>query len=333
MYLAFFKHPLLAVRRHLTSLIGAGCLVLAITVPSLAAHPELMKTTYCYKRVGDLNIHADVYVSPRAGVSPVLLWIHGGALIMGSRTGLHPDQARLYLDAGYTVVAIDYRLAPQAKLAAILEDLEDGYRWVRTEGPKLWPMDPDRVAVVGHSAGGYLTLMSGFRLTPRPKALVAFYGYGDIASEWYSRPDPFYLRQPRVGRAAAERAVGMGLVAEDAENHRAPFYLYTRQEGCWPQEVAGHDPDREPRAFDRYCPLRNVSPEYPPTVLLHGDDDTDVPFAQSEQMAAAFLRNGVSYEFVRMSGRGHGFDGAMGDPVVLEAFSRAIAFLNARLQP
>ena len=54
-----------------------------------------------------------------------------------------------------------------------------------------------------HSAGGYLTLMAGFCLKPRPQALVAFYGYGDIAGPWYSRPDPFYSRQPAVSKDAA----------------------------------------------------------------------------------------------------------------------------------
>jgi len=54
-----------------------------------------------------------------------------------------------------------------------------------------------------------------------------------------------------------------------------------RQNGLWPKEVAGFDPDKEPRAFDRFCPIRNVTKDYPPTLLLHGDNDTDVPHQQS----------------------------------------------------
>lgn len=299
---------------------------------TLEAH-ELVKTTHTYKTVGAVAIRADVYRATVAGVRPAILWIHGGALIMGSRAGLHPDQAKRYLDAGYTIIAIDYRLAPQVKLAQILTDLEDAYRWVRAEGPTRWGIDPDRIAVMGHSAGGYLSLTAGFLLRPRPAAIVAFYGYGDIASEWYSRPDPFYRRQPLVTREAAVASIGDQVVSEDFDNHRSRFYLYTRQQGLWPLEVAGHDPDREPRAFDRFCPLRHVTPDYPPTVLLHGDDDTDVPFAQSVLMAEAFQRERVPHDFIRMAGRGHGFDGAMGDPVVIGAFDRTIAFLNARLRP
>ena len=292
---------------------------------------EVVRSTYTYKTIGDLRIRADVYRKPEAVGSPVILWIHGGALIMGNRRGVNAAQVQQYLDAGYTIVSIDYRLAPQAKLNQILEDLADAYRWVRTDGPALFRIDPNRIAVVGHSAGGYLTLMAGFRLEPRPAALVSFYGYGDIAGAWYSRPDPFYRRQPAVTKEEADRAVGTRVISEDQGGNRGRFYLYTRQQGLWPAEVVGHDPDREPRAFDPLCPLRNVTKEYPPTMLLHGDTDTDVPFEQSALMAKELARHGVPYEFVALPGRGHGFDGAMSDPAVAATFDRVLAFLRKHL--
>src|SRR5690349_8033925 len=91
------------------------------------------KQTYVYKTVGDCKIHADVYRRMDDEVRPTILWIHGGALIMGSRGQLAPDQVERYLQAGYTIVAIDYRLAPETKLPAIIEDLQDAYRWVRDQ--------------------------------------------------------------------------------------------------------------------------------------------------------------------------------------------------------
>ena len=59
------------------------------------------------------------------------------------------------------------------------------------------------------------------------------------------------------------------------------------------------DPDREPRLFDPFCPLRNVTKEYPPTLLLHGDNDTDVPFEQSVLMAKELERHGILHELIR----------------------------------
>ena len=308
-------------------------LILSVAGPQPLDAQEIVRSTYTYKTVGDLRIRADVYRKPGDLARPAIFWIHGGALIMGSRRGPLAAQAERYLDAGYTIISIDYRLAPQAKVNQILEDLEDAYRWVRGEGPKLFRIDPNRIAVVGHSAGGYLALTAGFRLKPRPTAIVSFYGYGDIAGEWYSRPDPFYNREPPVPKEEAYKAVGTQLISDDLGTNRGRFYLYTRQQGLWPLEVAGHDPDKEPRAFDSLCPVRNVTKDYPPTLLLHGDQDTDVPFDQSVLMAKEFERQGVQHEFIRMAGRGHGFDGAMWDPVITATFDRVLTFLQKQLKP
>ena len=121
------------------------------------------------------------------------------------------------------------------------------------------------------------------------------------------------------------------MAVSDADN-RERFYLYCRQQGLWPDLVAGIDPRKHPRAFDPFCPLRNVTRDYPPTMLLHGDKDTDVPFAQSELMAKELERNGVEHEFVRIPGGGHGFDHEAGNPQTVDAFNRVIAFLEKHLR-
>ena len=186
---------------------------------------------------------------------------------------------------------------------------------------------------MGGSAGGYLTLMLGFCVEPRPSALVAFYGYGDIVGPWYSRPDPYYCRQPLVSQEEAHRAVGQRVISEcrgqEAEE-RGRFYLYCRQQGIWPREVSGHDPESEPDFFHQYCPVRNVDRGYPPTLLLHGDRDTDVPYEQSVLMADALSRAGVAHELVTIPDGDHGFDASRDRPAA-GALARVLAFLRARL--
>src|SRR5262249_36915880 len=155
-----------------------------MSITTAAGAKDAAPKTYVYKTVNGLNIQADVYRLPGDDVRPVIVWIHGGALISGQRDGFRADQRERYLKAGYVAGPIDYRLAPETKLKGIIEDVQDAFQWVRGKGPDLFKINPRQVAVVGHSAGGYLTLMAGFATLPRPQALVAFYGYGDITNEW-----------------------------------------------------------------------------------------------------------------------------------------------------
>jgi acetyl esterase/lipase len=272
--------------------------------------------TCAYKTVGGDAIQADVYRPESAAApTPALVFIHGGCLMYGSREGIHPKQLEMYRRAGYAVVSIDYRLAPETKLPQIIDDLRDAFAWVAEAGPERFDIDPERIAVVGHSAGGYLALMAGVCAAPRPRAVVSFYGYGDIVGDWYAKPDPFYCQEPRVS-------------AEEAARNRGRLYLYYRQNGLWPREVGGRDPATEPDFFVPYCPAHNVTVDYPPTILLHGDQDTDVPYEQSVQMAAALAVRGVEHELVTMAGYGHGFDGQSDDPAVQAAFQRVLTFLD-----
>ena len=198
---------------------AAAAVAVSIAVRrSPGAEPQPIPKTYIYKTAGGCQVKADVYGSDATLRKPAILWIHGGALIFGSRES--PPQW-LNPDGRYIVVSIDYRLAPETKLAAIVEDLQDAYRWVREEGPGSFRMDPERVAVAGQSAGGYLTLMTGFSVSPVPRALLSLSGYGDITLPWYSRPDPFYLRQPLVSKEEAYQSVGTACVSSPP-TRRAP---------------------------------------------------------------------------------------------------------------
>jgi acetyl esterase/lipase len=232
-------------------------------------------------------------------------------------------------------VSIDYRLAPETKLPAILDDLRDSQRWIREHARSELQVDPDRLAVVGHSAGGYLALASGYLFDPLPRAIVSFYGYGYIAGDWYAKPDPHYRKQPLVSREAALSAVGSATISNGAGlGGRGQFYLYCRQNGLWPKEVVGLDPAADPGAFDRYCPVRNVTAGYPPTILLHGDQDTDVPHDQSAQMARELERKKIEHKLVTLEGRGHGFDSRiLTDKSASDAFDVALRFLESHTRP
>jgi len=110
------------------------------------------------------------------------------------------------------------------------------------------------------------------------------------------------------------------------------FYIYCRQNGLWPKEVAGFDALKDRKKLIAYSPDRLVKPGYPPTLLLHGDRDTDVPFQLSEQMAAALQHQHIEHSLYRMSGFNHLFDvfpnglPPAGKPIGLQNPQAAAAF-------
>ena len=308
----------------------AGGAIAAVSARRAASQTPTPQTE-TYKTVDGLDIKADIYGAGAGAKRPAVVWIHGGALIMGSRRGVPRLLRERLLGYGYAIVSIDYRLAPETKLPGIIEDLRDAFRWVREQGPRRFGIDPERIATAGGSAGGYLTLMSGFAVTPRPRALASFYGYGDLTTPWYAQPDDFYRRQPLVSKEEAERSVGSTALAEPPDkNQRGQFYLYCRQQGIWPNRVAGHDARQESKWFDPYCPIRHVTAQYPPTILIHGTADTDVPYDESRNMAARLKQAGVQHEFLTIQGAGHGLSGATPQEVE-NANARAAEFLQAHL--
>ena len=287
--------------------------------------------SYTYRTVDGLALEADVYRPAGGGTTPAILWIHGGALIMGMRHTIRRWQLQRYLNRGYTVVAIDYRLAPETKLPAILDDVQHAYAWARSASGTLG-IDPRRIAVLGHSAGGYLALMCGEILEPPPAAIVAFYGYGDILGRWCTEPDSGFLTQPRVDRAQADSVIGAAPVSEASGGARGRLYTYMRQQGSWTSMVSGMDPATQTTTLRRYCPSLQVTRRYPATMLLHGSADTDVPYAQAVAMRDALERVHVHCELVTLAGKDHGFDFDEQDPEVQAAFDHVLAFLGAHLR-
>jgi acetyl esterase/lipase len=307
---------------------------LGLVLGASRAGAEVKKVTHTYKQVGDLDIKADIVREEDERVRPVVVWIHGGALINGHREsvpGWLTDAAR---QQGWVLVSLDYRLAPETQLPEIIADLEDAFRWIDEQGPKLFHADPKRVAVVGGSAGGYLTLTAGFRAKPRPIALVSLWGYGDLVGPWYSEPSPHPAHhQSKLSREEAWKQVSGPPISDsrDRKGNGGGFYQYCRQTGVWPKAVSGWDPKREPEKFYPFMAVKNVTADYPATLLIHGENDTDVPFEQSAMMAEAFQKQKVPHRLIRVANAEHGLAGAKKEDID-EAYRAAVAFLKEKLE-
>jgi acetyl esterase/lipase len=321
--------------RHLLHATTIGLFLMLGPTQSQSAttQSKLVKTTVAYRQVDGHQILADVYRPRGDDVRPVIVWIHGGGLIMGHREGIDHRLMALAEEQRYALVSIDYRLAPETKLPQIISDIEAAFAWLAGAGAKQFHLDPHRIVVAGASAGGYLTLVTGYRARPRPQALVALYGYGDLIGDWYSTPSPHRRHNSRkVTRAEASEQTD-GTIISDARQRKGNggmIYLYYRQNGIWPEEVSGFDRATIAEKIAPFEPVRNVTADYPPALLIHGTDDTDVPYEESTMMAEQLKQHGVPVLLKPIENGEHGLGG--GNPrQIKEAYKTMREFIVKHL--
>ncbi len=327
---------MLQLTMRILSVVGIGLLAGGLSrgvAEDKAEAPPLVKTTHVYKTVGDVKIEADVYRPAGTMSRPVVVWIHGGALIVGGRASVPNNIVDLCTREKLIIVSLDYRLAPEVKLPEIATDVRDAFRWLHEQGPKLFQADTSRVVVTGGSAGGFLTMLSGVIVKPRPTALVAYWGYGDIDGPWATTASKHHgmidpLMDPKNILAAASPGKTFTNTDDPAVGKaRGAYYRYLRQTGGWSREVTGIDAVKEPGKLDLYCPVKQITADYPPIMMVHGTEDTDVPYSCSVDMARQLAKFKVTHELVTVPGAEHGLRD--GDPkVVAEAHAKALEFIR-----
>lgn len=222
-------------------------------------------------------LHLDLHIPPGgSGPYPLVMWIHGGAWLSGSRTQL-PESIEPFglhqrlVDRGYAVADIDYRLSAEAQYPAQLIDVQAAVRWLRSHAVEAG-LDAGRFAALGESAGAHLAIMA---------ALVGD-GDGDASIHavvsWYGPAD---LSQPGDGD---DPSTPHALLLGGAIGERLDFARSA-------------------------SPIHRVHPDAPPLLSVHGTEDQMVPFSQSELMTEALHAFGVRADLHPVEGADHCFVG------------------------
>jgi len=234
-----------------------------------------------YLRANGWEGKLDVYAQRTQTSTPVVIYIHGGGWVRGTKDG-SVLSALPYLAMGYSVVNVEYRLADVSLAPAAIEDCRCALRWVVGHA-KDYNFDVGRIVIAGASAGGHLALTTGMIPTSA--------GFDRICQE---------QGEPRI--AAIVDFFGITDVADllDGPNKK-PF------PETWPYTVQwlGNQANRDAVA-KAASPLTYVRAGVPPTIAIHGDADPLVPYAHSTRLNDALQKAGVAHELVTVPGGGHG---------------------------
>ncbi len=244
-----------------------------------------------YQRAGGIDLKLDVY-RPRDvdGPNPTLMHIHGGGWTNGSKEGSSLTFLP-YLEMGWTVVNVAYRLADAAHAPAAVEDTRCALRWVYRNAEQ-YGFDKNSIVVTGNSAGGHLALTTGM--------LTSDVGMerqcpGDrMRSTWNVGP----RNMETLKVAAIINWYGITSVSDLLNNGPGTSGNFTE---AW----IGSSPDRIAIAA-RVSPINHVRNDLPPILTIHGDEDSIVPYAHGVKLHEALERAGVSNKLITIEGGGHG---------------------------
>lgn len=238
--------------------------------------PRLAKETRVYADHGDGRPLQMAITRPTQSPAPVVLVIHGGSWRSGDHTQL-PKWSRYLAGLGYLVASIDYRLAPQHRFPAPVDDVKAAVAYIKAHAAELGA-DPERFVLMGRSAGGHLAAVAAYTAEdPAIKGLISFYGPFDLAWGW-EEPGWILPTQEILGQ-----------------------YLGGRQAEF-------------PEVYRTAQVVDLARPGLPPTLMIQGQADVLVSPLHNDKLSARLKPVGVPHQIVKVPLATHGSDFNLSGP-------------------
>ncbi len=263
--------------------LGAAILMAAVwSSGESAAAQSPSLTDIEYARTGDVPLVLDLYLPKERRDGQLLVWLHGGAWEYGSRRDM-PLGA--LVERGYAIASVEFQPASAARFPEQIHEIKAAIRYLRARAAE-YGYDAERIAVLGASSGGHLA------------ALVATTN-GDAA-----------LEGSLGAYAGVSSAVQAGVSFFGASNlttilsQSTPFGLRVREPAL--QRLLGGLPDAVPELARLASPVFHVDGSDPPLLLLHGDQDRQMPVNQALELDAVYRQHGLDVKLVVVHGAGHG---------------------------
>jgi len=280
--------------------------LIALSLASIATYPAESRTPtqdgIQYGTADGQPLTMDYYAPKGAGPHPIAIIIHGGGYHGGdSKAGSEAYIADFLAPAGYAVFSVNYRLAPKYPYPYMVYDVQRAVRYIRYHAHD-WDADPNKIALVGGSAGGYLSNMVGLLNAPANSHAT----------------DP-------IDRVSAQAQAVVSLYAQssfqfvplNADVHRFldPFIV---QKGL-------------NEAIREASPITYVSKHSPPFLEILGDQDEYIPMSEATNLQTALHAVKVRCDIIVIPGGKHGTGGWNKLPNVPDWERQMTEWLNARL--
>lgn len=261
------------------------CAVLLLVPAGVSANAAAIEPAYRnleYARINNQPLLLDIYRPAGDKPAPLIVWIHGGAWRAGSKdrvpvTGL--------LQHGFAIASIDYRLSPVAKFPANVHDIKAAIRFLRANGQK-YGLRTDRVSIAGASAGGHLAALVGvsngvqelegsvgtfLETSSDVHAVVSFYGASNLQTILkQSTPHGLSVRVPAL------------------------------------QLLLGGQPEEVSELAASASPVNHIDSTDPPLLLIHGDQDPQMPINQAHELHGRYKAARLPVRFEVIHGAAHG---------------------------
>ncbi|WP_246255557.1 alpha/beta hydrolase [Cyclobacterium plantarum] len=255
---------------------GLGMLDLIESEPTVPEHIDAFRDI-TYKTIDGLELQLDIF--RKKGLkepAPTLIFVHGGAWKKGKRQDYLPYLID-YAEKGYVTATLSYRLSGVAKFPAAAQDVNCGIKWIKQHAAE-YVIDPDRLALIGGSAGGHLSLLLG-----------------------YGGEEPLFNQDCIQGVDSAVKVIVDFYGPVDLTT---TYAISTEQV----QSFMGTSYEQDSEMYRLASPSTFISPDDPPTLIFQGTIDSLVPVSQSDSLQRWLQQAGVPNEYHRLKGWPHTMD-------------------------
>ena len=281
------------------SRIRLAVLLLATLAPPARAQSPQVHRDIVYATVDGKDLGLDIYMPAGVTNPPLVVWVHGGAWRNQTKANVPP----VFFENGFAVASLDFRQSTDARFPAQVYDIKAAVRFLRAKAGE-YGYRADRIAIAGRSSGAHLAALVG--VTNGNHELE-----GNIGG---------YRDQSSDAQAIVSYFGASNLTTILAQS--TPFGLGVREPAL--ELLLGALPDATPDLAELASPVVHVDAGDPPLLLLHGDQDPQMPINQSHELEGAYEKHGLDVYFDVVHGAVHGGD----EFYAPEHRDRMVAFLR-----